>query len=146
MKKNKIGISLVFLMFLMSFITGMVMYMSDYTIADVSDNSSESSEVIVPSLDLKVVYDISEPTNKCVTATLVSNRSDVIVTNNEGLNTYTFIENGEFVFEYLVQGTQKKDSITAKVDWIDKEIPTASIVYDYSSWTNGSVKATLIPS
>lgn len=39
-------------------------------------------------------------TNGSVTATITFNEEDITITNNEGNNTYTFTQNGKFVFEY----------------------------------------------
>ncbi len=64
------------------------------------------------------------------------------IMNNGGKNTYTFTESGEFIFQYLdPDGMQ--GSYPVKVDWIDREAPTATITYDRPTATNKSVVATL---
>jgi len=81
-------------------------------------------------------------TNQDVTVTLELNEG-VVITNNEGLNTYTFTENGKFTFEYIdIFGNAK--TYTIIVNWIDKEAPVGTIVYSTTSSTNQEVIATLI--
>ena len=45
---------------------------------------------------------------------------------------HTFTKNGEFTFEFMDEAGNR-NSVTAKVDWIDKKAPTASIKYDKSN-------------
>lgn len=73
-------------------------------------------------------YSTTSLTNKNVTVTVDSNE-EIVVTNNSGSKSYTFKENGEFTFEFkdLAGNTNQ---ITAKVDWIDKTIPSASLKYE----------------
>lgn len=56
--------------------------------------------------------------------------------------TYEFIQNGEFTFEF-VDKAGNKGSKTAKVTWIDTDIPEASINYDIVTPTNKDVTVTL---
>lgn len=64
------------------------------------------------------------------------------IMNNDGKNTYTFTESGEFAFQYLdPDGMQ--GSYPVVVDWIDHEAPKATITYDKPTATNQSVVATL---
>lgn len=63
-----------------------------------------------------IEYSTLEETKDSVTATLISNK-DIIILNNNGLNTYTFTENGTFEFQYRDQAGNT-GSILAKVDWI----------------------------
>ena len=84
---------------------------------------------IAPALEGKITYNPSNDrkTNKNVTATISFNRNDVTITNNDGNNTYTFENNGEFVFnftdKYGFEGTEK-----AIVQNIDKEAPKSEII------------------
>lgn len=55
-----------------------------------------------------------------VIATLKSNE-EVIVINNNGKNTYTFRENGEFTFEFADKAGNA-NYVTAKVSWIEKKL------------------------
>ena len=91
-----------------------------------------------------VSYSTTSLTNQDVVATFTP-YSDAQVVNNEGSNTYTFTENGTFTFE-LVNSSGKTGSVTAKVDWIDKEIPTATLTYSPETTTNGEVLVTVNPS
>ena len=85
-------------------------------------------DTTLPKADL--TYDILTPTNKDVTVTLTFDKK-VKVTNNNGSNSYIFTKNGEFVFEF-VDEAGNTNTATAKVTWIDKEAPTASLKYDKS--------------
>mgnify|MGYP004617546483 FL=1 len=83
---------------------------------------------IAPALEGKITYNpsIDKKTNKNVTATISFNRSDVTITNNDGKNTYTFENNGEFSFDFVdkygFEGTEK-----AIVQNIDKEAPVETV-------------------
>ncbi len=90
-------------------------------------------------------YSETEPTTKNVIARLVNPSTNITITNNNGSDTYTFTENGEFTFEFEDEKGTKGTS-TAKVDWIDREKPTATIEYNTTSFTNQTVVATLKPS
>ena len=82
------------------------------------------------------------PTNQNVTATLINKSENITITNNDGKDTYTFTENGEFTFRFInsrgIEGTA-----TAKVDWIIKTLPTAKITYSTTNLTNQDVIATI---
>ena len=92
----------------------------------------------------KFEYSIKKWTNKNVVVTLKPNEKVEILNNNKK-STYTFTKNGEFTFEFIDKAGNK-GSATAKVDWIDKEAPTATIEYSTTKPTEGSVIATLKPS
>ena len=87
-------------------------------------------------------YSTTELTNKPVTVRLVSPSTNITITNNDGSDTYVFKENGKFTFEF-VDDDGNKGMATAKVDWIDKTIPTATIEYSKDTLTNETVIATL---
>ena len=75
-----------------------------------------------------ITYDYKTFTNNNVTVTL-SSKEDIIITNNGGKNTYTFKENGEFTFNFKdLAGNE--NTVTARVDWIDKTTPTAKLKYE----------------
>ena len=80
--------------------------------------------IVIP-LVSKIEYSVPSETltNQDVTATITFNRSKVTISNNDGKDTYTFTQNGEFTFEYFdeygIQGTA-----TVVVNNIDKEAPT----------------------
>ncbi len=87
-------------------------------------------------------YDINEATNKDVTVTVTFDRPGTVVTNNNGNTTYTFTENGEFTFNF--RGPYGNAGVaTARVDWIDKTVPTANVTYNITELTNQDVIATL---
>ncbi len=100
----------------------------------------DKTKVTIPTAEIQ--YSTTETTNQNVTATLVNKSTDITVTNNDGKDTYTFTENGEFTFEFKDnKGT--KGTATAKVDWIVKTLPTPSITYTPNSLTNQDVTATV---
>ena len=88
-----------------------------------------------------LTYDRKTLTNQEVTVTAQFNKKGNI-TNNGGRNTYTFNENGEFTFEFKDEVGNKGLAI-AKVTWIDKIAPRATVKYDKTEKTTGPVVATL---
>ena len=97
---------------------------------------------IAPTAELH--YDIANPTNEDVTVTIENfSEEGVKVVNNNNSNSYTFKDNGEFIFE-IVDKAGNRNTIVAKVNWIDKVAPTAKIKYSTTNPTNGSVKAELV--
>ncbi|MCM1052409.1 MAG: NPCBM/NEW2 domain-containing protein [Ruminococcus sp.] len=107
------------------------------------DHSSIADAKLVPSnyINSYITYDISEVTNKDVTAT-ISFDDNIEVENNDNRNTYTFTENGEFTFN-LIDSDGNKGTATARVNWIDKTAPVATVTYDRTSLTNKDVIATI---
>lgn len=91
-----------------------------------------------------VSYDITNPTNQDVTATLTMDPT-ITILNNNGSNIYVFTENGSFEFE-LQNAAGTKGSVAAAVTWIDKETPTATVTYSPHKLTNQDVTAAIIPS
>ena len=89
-----------------------------------------------------IEYNIDTLTNQDVVATITFDRENVTITNNEGNNTYTFEENGEFIFEY-VDSLGNTGTTTVTVDWIDKTAPVATIGYSEVDPTNQDVTATI---
>ncbi len=88
-------------------------------------------------------YDIKSLTNKNVVVTLKPSKK-VTILNNNGKNTYTFKKNGEFVFEFIDEAGNK-NTASAKVNWIDKTPPKATIEYSSKGGINDPVTATLRP-
>lgn len=113
----------------------------------IKDGAAEGTQFSIGE-GIKAIIDYSTktPTNKDVVATIrfSGNETDrnIRVINNEGKTTYTFTKNGEFVFEfeddYGFSGTA-----TAKVDWIDKEGPTATVSYSTKTITKNDVTVTI---
>lgn len=85
-----------------------------------------------------IEYSVTSLTNKDVVATLQLPSGFKAV----GESTYTFDQNGEHTFTYKDINNKEK-TIEAKVSWIDKEVPTATVEYDITEKTEFSVKATL---
>ena len=79
-----------------------------------------------------IAYSTTELTNGKVVARLINPSRAITITNNGGSDTYTFSENGEFTFEFKDKNGIT-GSATAKVDWIDKNIPDANIEYELDS-------------
>lgn len=99
----------------------------------------------IPSPTAGIEYSITEKTNQDVVARLVNTSTNVKITNNDGSDTYTFTENGEFTFEFVDEATGLTGTSTARVDWIDKNVPSADIDYSTTDPTTGDVTATLKP-
>ena len=89
-----------------------------------------------------ITYSTQEATNQEVIATINFDESNVTITNNDGNNTYTFSDNAEFVFEF-VDEAGNIGTATARVTWIDKTLPVATITYDINELTNQDVTATV---
>ena len=87
-----------------------------------------------------ITYSTTEPTNGEVIATITFNKENVIITNNEGNNTCTFIQNGEFMFEFEDKAGNRGTAI-AKVDWIkEQENPSEYQIGDVNR--DGKITAT----
>lgn len=99
-----------------------------------------------PNPTASVGFDITKPTNQNVVARLINPSTKIRITNNNGSDTYIFTENGEFTFEFIDDSNGMTGKAIAKVNWIDKEAPTATIRYNITSKTNKEVEATLVPS
>ncbi len=67
-----------------------------------------------------ISYDITEETNQPVTATISNFSEKVTITNNSGSDTYTFVENGTFEFEFVDEAGNIGTAI-ATVSWIQEE-------------------------
>ena len=119
----------------------------EFIVRDRAGNETKALAVVdwidkeAPTAD--IVYSKTELTNRDVTVSLENfSEEGVTIKNNDGQATYTFTENGEFVF-ILVDKAGNETNITTKVDWIDKEAPTATISYNHEDKTNQNVIATL---
>ncbi len=89
-----------------------------------------------------ISYSTKESTNKEVEVKLIDPSEEITITNNDGKDTYTFTDNGEFTFTFTNNiGTEGK--ATAKVDWIDKEKPVAKVTYNRTNPTKNEVTAEL---
>ena len=100
----------------------------------------DKSRTSIPTAELE--YDITTLTNKDVVVKLINPSKEIKITNNNGSDTYTFTENGEFTFEFEdIYGN--KNTLTAKVDYIDKIAPVAKLVYSTIAYTKNPVTVTL---
>ena len=107
-------------------------------------SASGSQFSVAKPINATITYSEENRTKGPVVATITftdSNR-EVELINNDGQNTYTFTENGEFIFEYEDEygfyGTA-----TAKVDWIDNQGPTATVTLDKTEITKENVLVTI---
>lgn len=75
-----------------------------------------------------IAYSTTESTNGIVVARLINPSTEITITNNDGKDTYIFTENGEFTFEFEDKNGVKGSAV-AKVNWIDKDAPTADVKY-----------------
>lgn len=91
-----------------------------------------------------VSYDVTDFTNRNVTAKLTVDPG-ITILNNNGSNIHVFTENGSFEFE-LQNAAGTKGTVAATVTWIDKEAPTATVTYSPHKLTNQDVIATITPS
>ena len=118
-----------------------------YTFKFVDDAGNEGSiTATVNNIDkeapnVSVQYDITDRTNKSVTATLLGLSSgDKVI--SDGGQTHVFDTNDEF--EFIVQDSVGNESrVTANVNWIDKEGRDLSLDYSTTQPTNGDVTVTL---
>lgn len=78
-----------------------------------------------------------------VSVTFPNETKPVTITNNNGSAQYTFSTNGSFVLEYR-DAAGNVGNTTLKVNHIDREAPTGTIVYSQAGWTNQNVTATLV--
>ncbi len=93
-----------------------------------------------------IAYSPAEATNGNVIARLDNISTEHYEILSPGGNTHVFTENGEFTFRFRDTNTNVEGSAKAKVTWIDRTAPTATIEYSTNNPTNKEVIATLKPS
>lgn len=76
----------------------------------------------------EVVYDVTDWTNQAVTATLVNANEDIVITNLEGTDTYTFTENNTYTFTFE-DAAGNVGTATAEVTWIDPTKPEEVVTF-----------------
>ena len=101
----------------------------DFLAVDVLGNTT-TKKVTITNIDkvaptATISYDKITWTNTNVIATLVPSE-DVTVTNNGGLSTYTFTDNGTFTFNF-VDAAGNTGSVLAIVNYIDKTLPELTV-------------------
>ncbi|MCH5320641.1 MAG: discoidin domain-containing protein, partial [Eubacterium sp.] len=89
-----------------------------------------------------VEYSTENPTSGSVIATLKC-KEPIIITNNDGRDTYTFTTNDSFTFKYK-DAAGNENETKATVSWIQTEAPNISLKYDTEKPTNQSVTATVV--
>lgn len=72
-------------------------------------------DIIAPTAQIR--YSTQNATNEPVTATLVNESEEIIITNNGASNIYTFTKNGKFTFKFQDKAGNE-GTVTAVVDWI----------------------------
>ena len=101
----------------------------------------------------RIEYSTTNPTNHEVSAKLIPSEEVTIITENNATGEenqapnndpfmVTFDDNGEYTF-YFQDAAGNTGSATAKVTWIDKEAPRASIAYSTKDKTSENVIVTL---
>jgi len=88
-----------------------------------------------------ITYSTTGPTNQDVTATL-NPSEQVTITNNNGLTTKTFTENGDFTFEFM-DAAGNSGTAVAVVNNIDRTVPTSQISYNPATLCHQDVIATI---
>ncbi len=89
---------------------------------------------------VSIHYSTTAPTNRNVTASLILAEGFTPV----GKSSHIFADNGEHIFTYADAAGQEYQ-LAAKVDWIDKTAPTATVTYSTTAITDGPVTATITP-
>jgi hypothetical protein len=88
-----------------------------------------------------VAYNTTASTNQDVVATITASEA-ITITNNGGLTSYTFTQNGSFTFTF-VDAVGNTGSVVVTVANIDKVAPTATVAYNTTAPTNQVVVATI---
>ena len=88
-----------------------------------------------------ISYSEEEWTKNDIVATFNTEDGDII-TNNEGHNTYTFTQNGEFEFKFTNMYGEEK-TITAKADKIDKDSPEVEVTGMPTEYVSEDVTLTI---
>ncbi len=114
---------------------------NDFMSAAMFNLFEDQTKMTSPTADIE--YSNKNLTNKNVEVKLVNPSKEITITNNGGSNIYVFQENGDFTFEF-VDNYGNNGTATASVNWIDKILPTAKIIYSTTSKTNQEVVAKLI--
>lgn len=100
----------------------------------------DTTKVYNPEKDVKINYSVTEPTTSNVTATIVLPKGCSIVEGEA--SEYVFTDNGDHVFNYI-DANGDLHSITAKVNNIDRLLPTMTYDFDEKNPTNKDVTLTI---
>ena len=120
-----------------------------FTAKDRAGNTASATAMVdwispdLPEVQLK--YSTTDVTAEDVRAELCTTdpNASVRILNNNGSRFYTFRENGVFTFKYTDAKGLNTGTITAKVDWIDKEGPALTVQTDRTELGAEPVKVTI---
>lgn len=87
-------------------------------------------------------YDNINATNSGVTVSIINPNEPIKVLNNNWLTGYTFTGNGTFIFK-MSDLAGNITNLTASVNWINKNLPSAQVIYSTTGQTTNNVVATL---
>ena len=96
--------------------------------------------------EVTMAYSTTEKTNKDITINLEKNRNDIkILKDGQEIdeNSYLVDKNGTYLFEVQDGIGNKIQTLSASIDWIDKEAPIISVKYEPESKTRGEVIVTI---
>lgn len=117
-----------------------------YTVTDHAGNTTTTGRSVVvkdnTAPTATVSYSTTQPTNGDVVATITPSEPVTVTNTENGSLSYTFTQNGSFTFQFKDKAGNK-GSVTATVNNIDKSLPTGTIDYDITDYTNQNVTATL---
>ena len=89
-----------------------------------------------------LTYSNEQKTKEDVTVTISFEGRQASIINNDGNKTHTFTKNGDFTFEYEDE-YGFSGTITAKVNWIDKDAPKASVSYNLVEGEENKILVTI---
>lgn len=87
-------------------------------------------------------YSNTNPTNGNVTVSIINPNEPIIVKNNNWSSGYTFTWNWNFIFN-ISDLAGNTTNLLATVNWINKNAPSATVVYSTTGNTTNNVVATL---
>lgn len=117
-----------------------------YTLTD-QNGVTNTISVYVNNIDntppiVSLQYSNTNPTNGNVTVSLINPNEPIIVKNNNWATGYTFTGNGNFIFN-VSDLAGNTTNIVATVNWINKNAPTATVIYSTTGQTTNNVIASL---
>ena len=89
-----------------------------------------------------ISYDNTNPTNTWVRASIINPNENITIINNNWLTGYTFTGNWTFIFK-MKDLAWNITNLTAAVNRINKNAPSANIIYSTTWVTSNNVTATL---
>ncbi len=112
---------------------------SDEDDSDLQEHTANVNWIDKTAPTAEVRYSTNEATNGPVTAYLTNESEDIVITNNNMNDQYTFDKNGEFTFEF-VDAAGNTGKAVANVDWISEEQQDENEVGDINN--DGKITAT----